>query len=188
MKDNNASKSEYQSGNKFFILHHFNDELRKGIIVPLTDKIYELARIKDSEIDIYINSRGGDAMVCMHIISLIEYAKSKGITVRTIVLDTAFSAGSMVAIAGTKGERYIARTAEHVAHYGHHSGWTESTPLQTERNAEYKKRWFAKVRGHYKKYAKIPNLNKAMDDDSFFIPANQAILWGMADKYMEELK
>lgn len=179
---------KYCSGNKFFILHEFNHELRDGLVIKLTEKIEELSKQKDARIDIYINSRGGDGALTMHLVQLIELAKANGIMVRTIVTDRAYSAGSMVAVAGTKGERYIARTAEHCAHYGSHEGWTERTPLQTERNANRKKRWFASLLAHYKKYCNIPKLEEAIKDDSYFITAQQAIKWGMADKYMEKIK
>ena len=178
----------YQDVNKFFILHEFNDDLRDGIVIPLTKKIEELSKVKDAVIDIYINSRGGDGHLCMTIIQLIEVAKSRVIKVRTIITDIAYSAGSLVAIAGTEGERYIARGAEHCVHYGTQYGWAETTPLQIERNTDQKKRWFAKLKSTYEKYCKIPNLEEQLKDDSFFVTAAEAIKWKMADKYLEDLK
>lgn len=183
-----SKSSKYHSNNKFFILHEFNNELRDGIIIPLTEKIEELSKQKEAEIEIHINSHGGSAELCMHIIRLMELAKSREIIVRTLVMEVANSAGSFVAVAGTKGERYIARGAEQCVHYGSTSGWRESTPLQTERNSEYKKRWFAKTIAHYQKYCKIPNLQENIKDDSFFITSEDCIKWKMADKYLEEMK
>lgn len=178
----------YQSGNKFFILHQFNDAMREGIVIPLTNKIEELSKLKDpGMIEIHINSRGGDAALCMHILSLVELAKAKGIKVRTIVMDRAYSAGSVIAVAGTAGERYISQNAEYCLHYGTHPGWDEHTPLQTERNAEHKKRFFAKLKGVYERYCKIPNLEEQLKDDSFFVTAAEGIKWNLADKYVEEL-
>lgn len=180
--------SNYVSGNKFFIMHGFNKELREGILIQLSNKIDELSQLKNpAPIDIYINSRGGDGFLCLTLIQLMELAKSRGIKVRTIVTQAAFSAGSLVAIAGTPGERYISRTAEHCVHYGTQYGWEETTPLQIERNTDYKKRWFKNLKSTYEKYASIPNLDEQLKDDSFFIPAAQAIKWGLADKFMEEL-
>lgn len=178
----------YVDGNKFFILHEFNDDLRDGIVVPLAKKIEELSKVKDAVIDIYINSRGGDGHLCLTIIQLMELAKARGIKVRTIVTDVAYSAGSLVAIAATPGERYIAPGADHCVHYGTQYGWAEHTPLQIERNTDQKKRWFAKLKSTYEKYCQIPDLEEQLKDDSFFVTAAQAIKWKMADKYMEELK
>lgn len=187
MTSEKEKTSNYFSGNKFFILHNFNDKLRDGIVIPLTDKIEELSQKKDAIIDIYINSHGGDAELCLHIIALIELAKSRGITVRTIVTDVANSAGSLVAIAGTPGHRYIARTAEQCVHYGSQYGWVETTPLQIERNTDHKKRHFQKLIGLYKKYSNIPNIEEKLKDDSYFLTAKECIQYGLSDKYLEKL-
>lgn len=185
--DKNDKNDKYQTGNKFFILQDFNDDLRDGIVIPLTKKIDELEKVKDARIDIYINSHGGDGHLCLTIINLLELAKSKGITIRTIITQIAYSAGSLVAIAGSKGERYIAETAEHCVHYGTQYGWAEKTPLQIERNTEEKKRWFATLLNTYKKYCEIPDLEEQLKDDSYFITAADSIKFKMADKYMGEL-
>lgn len=188
MTSEKEKTSTYFSGNTFYIVHNFNDKLRDGIIIPLTDKIESLSKQKDAELIFYINSHGGDAELCLHIISLIELAKRRGITVKTVVPDLAFSAGSLVAISGTKGHRYIARTAEHCVHYGSQWGWVETTPLQIERNTEHKKRHFQKLISLYKKYSNIPDIEKALMDDSYFLTAKECIKYGLADKYMENMK
>ncbi len=188
MTHQQPAPSNYVSGNKFFVMHVFNKDLREGLLIPLTNKIDELGQLKNpAPIEIYINSRGGDGWLCLSLIHLIELAKSRGITVRTIVTQAAFSAGSLLAVSGTPGERYISRTAEHCVHYGTQYGWPVTTPLQIERNTAYAKRWFKTIKETYEKYADIPELDKQLNDDSFFIPAAQCIKWGLADKYMEEL-
>lgn len=179
--------SNYFSGDNFYILHNFNDDLRDGIVIPMTNAIARLAKQTKPIMTIWINSHGGNAELCMHIVALMELAKSKGIIVRTVVTDVAYSAGSIAAVAGTPGERYIARSAEHLAHYGTQYGWSETTPLQIDRNTDKKRRHFQKLLKHYEKYCKIPKLADALKDDSFFITAPQAIRWKMADKYLERL-
>jgi ATP-dependent Clp protease protease subunit len=188
MNSEKEKTSIYFSGNKFFITYDFNKKMKDGMIIPLANEIDHQATLKNGVIDFYINSHGGDSELCMYIVSMIEFAKSKGIKVRTIISDIAYSAGSVVSVAGTKGERYIARTAEYCVHYGSQAGWRESTPLQIDRNSEHKKRHFNKLLNHYKKYCNIPKLEEALKDDSFFITAQQGIKWGLADKYIERLK
>lgn len=188
MNDQQTKTDHYVDGNKFFILHEFNDSLRNGIIIPLTKKIEELSKLKDpGMIEFHINSRGGDAALCLHILNLIELAKSRGIKVRTIVLDRAYSAGSIIAVGGTPGERYISDTGEYCLHYGTHYGWEEHTPLQTERNAAHKLRHFAKLKAIYEKYCVIPKLEEQLKDDSFFVTADEAIKWKLADKLIGEM-
>jgi ATP-dependent protease ClpP protease subunit len=173
--------------NRFYILGTFTNDLNKTIVVPMTKKIEELSLLRDPVMDVYINSPGGNGYVVMHLIRLFEQAKANGIKVRTIIPSYAYSAGSMLAIAGTLGERYVGETAEHLVHYGYQYGWAETTPLQIDRNAAQKKRWFEQLLNHYKKYSNIPNIEAKVKDDSYFIPAEKCIKWGLADKYMSEM-
>lgn len=185
--DKNQSQQKYHSGNKFYILNKFDDDLQEGIIVPLTDKIEHLSQQRNAVIDVYINSTGGDYSLCRHLVSLFELAKKKEIKVRTIVPSLACSAGSMLAVAGTKGERFIDRSAEHLIHYGQFDGSRKTTPLQIERNAQRYRRHNKAMIKHYQKYCEIPDLEDHLRDDDFWIPAQRCIKWGIADKYMEEL-
>jgi ATP-dependent protease ClpP protease subunit len=170
-----------------FLLGQFDEAMEHELIVPLTIEIKKQAELKEGQIDLYINSPGGYIYLMEHIVQLMERAKAQGVMVRTIVPEMAYSCGSMVAIAGTIGERYIGRRAEHLAHYGQ-SMTFQTTPLQAERFAEATQRNFKNNLAHYKKYCDIPNLDSQMLDDGFFIPAARAIKWNLADKYMDKLE
>ena len=121
-------------------------------------------------------------IVTVHIIRLIEELKAMGVVVRTYVPQAAYSAASMIAITGT--ERYLGATAEHMIHYGTQWGWQEKTPTQTDRESDHKKRWFGTLLAHYKKYANIPELDKKIEDDKFYVVAKDCLKWGLADKIM----
>lgn len=170
-----------------FFIGDFDDALERDVILPLTVEIAKQSKGKEGRIDLYINSMGGYGHLLFHFIELVEMAKRNGVVVRTIVTDSAFSAGSMLAITGTKGERYIARTASHLVHYGTIASM-ESTPEQIERYHKWKNRYFANNLAHYKKYADIPNVEQHIKDDGFFVTAAEAIKWKMADKYMDKLE
>lgn len=188
MNSEKEKTSIYFSGNKFFILDDFNDALRDGIVIPLTNKIEELARQKKPEaIEIWINSHGGNAELCLHLCTLVEHAKNKGITVKTIVANVANSAGSILAITGTVGERYIAPEAEHLIHYGQFDGYRKTTPLQIDRTTQHYKRWNRILVAHYQKYSHVPDLEEHIKDDNFWIEASKCIKWGLADKYIDQL-
>jgi len=171
--------------NVFFITE-FDDQSEMDLIIPLTKEIQHQLKFKDGRIDLYITSVGGYGHLLEHCVELVEIAKTNGVVVRTIVPSMAFSAGSMLAVTGTPGERYIGRDAEHLIHYGQIMSF-ETTPQQVERYRKWKERQFKKNLDHYKKYCDIPDLDKEMMDDSFFVPANKAIQWKMADKYMNKL-
>lgn len=172
-------------GNVFFI-SDFDDALEGSVILPLTEEIAKQARYRDGRIDLYINSIGGYGHLVNHLVELVEIAKGKDIVVRTIVPDMAFSAGSMLAITGTPGERYIGRKAHHLIHYGQIMSF-ESTPEQIKRWTEYKNSKMNEALKHYKKYSNVPDLDTKMLDDSYFVPAAKAIKYGLADKYMDKL-
>lgn len=168
-----------------FFLTDFDDSMEGDIILPLIKEIQKQKRYRDGRIDLYINSFGGYRHLAFQLISLVENAKREGITVRTIVPDAAYSAGSILAVTGSPGERYIERSAEHLIHYGF-TGSAESTPEQVERNYAQKNEGFKKILLHYKKYTTIPDIEAKMNDDSFYIPGVKCLKWGLADKFMEK--
>lgn len=169
-----------------FFIGDFDDALEQQVIVPLTKEIESQAKLKKGRIDLYINSCGGYLHLVNHMTELVEIAKREGVVVRTIVPDIAYSAGSMLAITGTRGERYVGRRAEHLVHYGQIMSF-ETTEEQVDRFTAHKKRMFRGNFEHYQKYANIPDLSQKMLDDGYFVPAKQAIKYGMADKYMEKM-
>ena len=184
---NQGEKHSFKDGNRFYILGGFTNELNETIVVPLRKEIDVQATLLNPEIEFYINSNGGRADICLHLVSLFELAKKKGIKVKTIVPYNAYSAGSLLAVAGSKGFRYIAETAEHLIHYGTFDGYTKTTPIQIDRTADFYKRWNKTLVNHYKKYSNVPDIEEHIKDDNFWIPAKNCIKWELADKYMDEL-
>lgn len=174
----------YNKKNHFYI-GEFDASLEE-IMPALSLEIERQAMEKDGCLDLYINSYGGNSDVANHMVSLIEVAKAHDITVRTIVTSAAFSAGSWIAVTGTPGERYIAKTAAHLVHYGT-IGSASGTPMQHDRAAEFAKMWFKQTINHYNEYSNIPDLAEQIKDDGFYIPAIKAVKWGMADKYLDKL-
>lgn len=172
-------------GNVAFI-GDFDDSLEHDVIVPLIKEIQKQSETKNGYIDLHINSFGGFVHLCYHLVELVEQAKASGVMVRTIVPSVAFSAGSMLAVTGTPGRRYIGRRAEHLIHYGQSASF-ETTPTQIERFTAWKDRGFKTNLEHYRKYCNIPDLERQMLDDGFFVTARNAIKWGMADKYIDKM-
>lgn len=169
-----------------FFIGDFDDTLEQYVVSPLTAEILKQAKEKDGRIDLWITSYGGYVHLATHLVELVEYAKRQGVTVRTIVPSTAFSAGSMLAIAGTPGERYIGRNADHLIHYGQ-IGSAETTEEQIKRYTKWKTKMFRANIAHYEKYANVPDLANKISDDGYFVTAAEAIRWKMADKYIEKL-
>lgn len=177
--------SGHNEDNIFFI-GDFDDALEDRIAVSLAKEIENQSKLREGRIDLWINSYGGFSHLVMHLVELVEMAKRNGVLVRTIVPSVAFSAGSMLAVTGSPGHRYIAKHADHLVHYGS-VGSMETTPTQIERWKAWKDRGFKYTITHYEKYANVPNLREQLQDDGFFVPAVNCLKWGLADKYMDKL-
>lgn len=169
-----------------FFIGDFDDSLERDIVLPLTLEVSKQSERKNGRIDLYINSMGGYGHLLYHMVELVEAAKRQDVTVRTIVTNSAFSAGSMLAITGTPGERYISRNGSHLIHYGSIASY-ETTPEQIARYTKMKNDFFKSNVALYKKYAKVPNLEQKIADDGFFVSASESIKWALADKYMDKL-
>lgn len=169
-----------------FFIGDFDDNMEQSLLIPLTAEIERQSHKAEGRIDLWINSHGGYLHLVNHLVALVELAKANGVVVRTVVPDIAYSAGSMLAITGTPGERYIGKSAEHLVHYGT-IGSFESTEEQIERYTKYKRRRFQGNIMHYNKYCEIPDVASKIKDDGCFIVARDAIKWKMADKYLDKL-
>lgn len=167
-----------------FIIGDFDDDMETDIVLPLIKCIQKQRELNDGRIDLHINSAGGSRLQMQQVIELVELAKREDIVVRTIVPFAAFSAGSMVAVTGTPGERYIGRQGMHLLHYGT-AGEEVSTPLQIERTTAFQKMLFKSVVDHYKRHADVPDLEENLNDDGFIVPASKAIKYGLADRYID---
>lgn len=171
-------------GNIFYI-GDFDDSTEDEITIPLIREIQEQRDLEEGRLDLYINSFGGHSHFVGSLIELIELAKRDGIVVRTVVPALAWSAGSMLAIAGTPGERYISRSGVHMIHYGTSQGGAPSSPREAKRWAAAQVREFDLMVKHYKKYgnSSLP-IDNEIETDGWTIPAEKCIKWGLADHYM----
>lgn len=175
----------FHTDNVFYI-SEFDKDMTDYLVIPFYRAIAEQAKLDDGHIDMYVNSYGGDTHLAFHLVSMMEMAKAHGVLVRTIVTDTAMSSGSIVSVAGTPGERYVAKDASLLVHYGFIYSGEVSTPLQVRRNREYHETHFKHILKHYQKYCKIPDLEDKMNDDNYYITGMQAKRWGMADKFLDK--
>lgn len=178
----------YHDGRNTFYIGEFDGNMEESLMIPITLAVKQQSNLKDGRLDLFINSYGGNAHLLMHMVELVEMAKREGVVVRTIVTGAAYSAGSMLAVAGTPGERYIAKNAMHLAHYGNTGADGDETPLQAQRRHDANQLMFQQVVKHYEKYCEIPDLEENLVDDNWYITATQAKRWRMADKFLDKYK
>lgn len=178
--------SAYHDGRNTFYIGEFDEEMEQNIVIPLTIAVRQQSELRDGRIDLFINSYGGNAHLLMHTIELVGMAKRNDVVVRTIVTGAAYSAGSMLAVCGTEGERYISKNGMHLAHYGNSGGDGDETPLQAQRRHDANQTMFKQVVKHYQDHCDIPDLENNLLDDNWYITATQAKRWRMADKYLDK--
>ena len=166
---------------RFYIHGHFDETISTNIIPHLFEEITIKSKYRDEKITFMINSLGGYVHILKDLLGLIEVAKSADIAVETLVFGNAYSCGSMLAIAGTPGLRFVGKHAEHLCHLGS-VGSRSNSDAELNRNTAKSKAHFNFVRDLYKEYAKIPNLEEAIKDDNFYVRGRNIIKFGLADE------
>ena len=129
----------------------------------------------------YINSPGGSVTAGMSIYDPMQYIKPD---VSTIVMGQAASMGSFLAMAGTKGKRFILPNARHMIHQP--SGGAQGMASDIEISYKEILRWKEVLTKGYEKHTGKPynELEKDMDRDTF-MTAEQSVAYGLADKIIE---
>ena len=136
----------------------------------------------DKEISLYINSPGGSVTAGMAIYDTMQFIKPD---VATIVMGQGASMGSLLATAGAPGKRYILPNARHMIHQplGGASGQATDVEIQARELLRWKKvLTYIYVKHTGKSYAE---LESDMERD-FFMTADQAVAYGLADKIVEK--
>ena len=131
----------------------------------------------DKPISFYINSPGGSVTAGMSIYDTMQFIKSP---VHTIVLGQAASMGSLLAVAGEKGNRKILPNARHMIHQplGGMQGQASDVEIQANELVRWKKVLTDIYVNHTDKT--YEELEKDMDRDNY-MTAEQAVEYGLAD-------
>lgn len=174
----------FSQGNCFYVYGNFDETIPDNIIRNLIMEIDKQAGMKEGVIKFFIDSNGGETRYVYNLISLIEKAKAQDIKIETYALGDVYSCGSLLAVSGTKGSRFVSKYTEHLCHMGS-SIFESHTPLQLERLTAHTSRHFNKIKGIYEKYCNIPSLEEVLKDDAFFIHGEDLIKWKLADKFID---
>ena len=174
----------FVDNDQFYIYGEFDFTILKFIIPKLMTSIEEARNEKTAMLRFHINSPGGYCSVLENLLSLFEIAKKDDIIIQTNVYSYAYSCGSLLAAAGTKGYRFVSPFAEHLVHLGATWGGPAHNEIEAERESEVMKRHFEFVKGCYRKYANVKNLNKVIRDDCYYIYGKDIIENGLADELL----
>lgn len=136
----------------------------------------------DKPINFYINSPGGSVTAGMSIYDTMQFIKCP---VHTIVMGQAASMGSLLAMAGEKGHRYILPNARHMIHQplGGASGQATDVEIQ----ARELLRWKEVLTKLYSRHTGrlFNELKLDMERDNF-MTAEESVKYGLADKVIDK--
>ncbi len=136
------------------------------------------------DISIYINCPGGSVTAGLSIYDTIQYIKPD---VQTICLGQASSMAALILACGTPGKRFALPSSRILIHqpWGNASGQSSDISLQAREIVRLKKLTIEYFARHTSK--EIERLASDMERD-FYMSAQEAIEYGLADKIMESRK
>ena len=158
-----------------------HDQMANLIVAQL---LYCESENPDKDISVYINSPGGSVTAGMAIYDAMQFISPD---VSTIVMGQACSMGSLLAQAGAPGKRLILPNARHMIHQpsGGARGQATDMEIQVREILEMKKNLTNIYVKHNSKSKTFEELAKDMERD-FFMSAQQAVEYGLADKVLEK--
>jgi ATP-dependent Clp protease, protease subunit len=138
----------------------------------------------EKDINLYINSPGGEMTTLFAIYDTMQYIKPD---VSTIVMGQAASAAAVLALSGTKGKRYALPHARILLHqpYGGAEGQAVDIEIQAKeivRNRELMNQIIARHAGQ-----PLERVSKDTDRD-FILTAEQAVEYGAVDEIITSRK
>lgn len=168
----------------------FSRLLKERIIFltgPITEQVSAIvsaqllfleSQAPDKDIMMYINSPGGLVTAGLAMYDTMQFVKCD---VATLVIGQACSAGSLLAMAGTKGKRYALRNSRTMIHQpsGGYSGQATDILIHAEEITKIKKRLNQMYAEHTGQ--PIGLIDDAMERDKFMSP-EEAKAFGLVDK------
>ncbi len=132
----------------------------------------------DKDIFMYINSPGGLVTAGLAMYDTMQFVKCD---ISTLVIGQACSAGSLLAMAGTKGKRYALKNSRIMIHQpsGGASGQATDILIHAEEITKIKKKLNQMYANHTGQT--IETINDAMERDKFMSP-EEALEFGLVDK------
>ena len=132
----------------------------------------------DKDIFMYINSPGGLVTAGLAVYDTMQFIKCD---ISTLVIGQACSAGSLLAMAGTKGKRYALKNSRIMIHQpsGGASGQATDILIHAEEITKIKKKLNQMYADHTGQT--IETINDSMERDKFMSP-EEALEFGLVDK------
>ncbi len=160
-------------------------EIDETMVYAFTMQMMSLMEDEQSEIDIYVNSPGGEVNSGLAIYDLIQSCKAP---VNMYCIGMAASMGALILASGRKGHRFILPHSKVMIHepliphgVGGSASSIKSTADSILQTRELLNGILAKHAGKT-----LEEINKATDHDNF-MTAEEAIAFGLCDKIVENI-
>lgn len=136
------------------------------------------------DITLFINSPGGSVTSGLAIYDTMQFIKPD---ISTYVMGQACSMGSLLAQAGSKDKRFILPNARHMIHQPSGGARGQATDMQIQVNEilEIKRNLANIYVKHNSRGKDYETLSRDMERD-YFMSAQQAVEYGLADKVIEK--
>jgi ATP-dependent Clp protease protease subunit len=164
-----------------FLNGEFNDHMSQLICAQI---LFLEAESPTKDIWLYINSPGGSVISGLAIYDTMQFVKPD---VCTLVMGQAASMGSFIAQAGAPGKRYVlpkSRTMIHQVSSGAR-GQATDLEIQLRETLKLKQQLTEGYVEHNSKGKTYQELYDSMERD-FFLSAQEAVDFGLADKVVEK--
>ena len=176
MSEENLEKRYFVKENNIYILNELYEQFH--LIFP---SVIELIQSKPKEINIYIDTIGGDLNLAFAFTSLMQEYQRNGGKVNTHIIGRCNSSGVVISIIGNF--RTMTKFSDFIIHYGEDTYNMKSygETKQVLKNIKYKN---IVLKKHLERYTNLPKkiLNKIFDNgDRIFITDEEAIKYRIID-------
>lgn len=161
-------------------------EIDEAMVYAFTMQLMSLMEDEQSEIDIYVNSPGGEVNAGLAIYDLIQSCKTP---INMYCIGMAASMGALIFASGKKGHRFILPHSKVMIHepliphgVGGSASSIKSTADSILQTRELLNGILAKHSGKT-----LEEINKATDHDNF-MTAEEAIAFGLCDKIVKVIR
>ena len=136
----------------------------------------------DKDISLYINSPGGVVTAGMAIYDTMQFIRPE---VQTIVMGQACSMGSLLSQAGAPGKRFMLPYARHMIHQPSGGARGQATDIQIQaREIQKMKEYLTEIYVKHNSAGKTYDQLAADMERDFFMSAEEALAYGLADKIL----
>jgi ATP-dependent Clp protease protease subunit len=164
-----------------FLPTYIEDEIANLVIAQM---LFLEADDPDKDINLYINSPGGDITSLFAVYDTMQYVKPD---ISTIVMGQAASAAAVLVLAGTKGKRYALPHSRILLHqpHGGAEGQAVDIEIQAKEITRYRKLLEELIAEHTGQT--LEKVAKDTDRD-YILTADEAVAYGVVDEVITSRK